>query len=250
MNYKLGLVSVSFRDKSPQEILIAMKKVGLSYIEWGSDIHAPKDNIENLKLLSELQNQNDIVCSSYGTYFVIGTTKTKELEAYIRAAQILGTDVLRLWCGNKDSEKYSESEKAELFDECRRLAEIAQGNNVKLCMECHSGTYTNTAKSSLELMKAVNSDAFRMYWQPQSFLCFEENVVFAKEISPFVENIHIFNWVKDKRLSLGEGIEHWKAYLAQFSKTKTLLLEFMPDDKIDSLIDESRYLKLLAGGGV
>ena len=38
---KLGLVSVSFRGHTPREILEEMKKVGLSCIEWGSDVHAP-----------------------------------------------------------------------------------------------------------------------------------------------------------------------------------------------------------------
>ena len=39
--YHLGVVSVSFRQHTPEEILEATRAAGLSYIEWGSDVYAP-----------------------------------------------------------------------------------------------------------------------------------------------------------------------------------------------------------------
>ena len=243
--YKLGLVSVSFRENSPEEILNAMKKSGLSYIEWGSDVHAPKDDTETLKEIANLQNEYGIICSSYGTYFRIGINPAEELDGYINAAKILGTDILRLWCGSKNSEDYNVEEKTALFNECRKLADIAEKNGVILCMECHGGTYTNTEKSALELMSEVDSKYFLMYWQPQQLESFERNISYAENLSPFVKHIHVFNWEKDKRFSLAEGIEAWKEYLKLFPKDKTLLLEFMPDNNINSLNAESDALKLI-----
>ena len=38
--YKCGLVSVSFRNNTVEEIVKAVKYAGLSCIEWGSDVHA------------------------------------------------------------------------------------------------------------------------------------------------------------------------------------------------------------------
>ena len=52
-NYRLGLVSVSFRQHSPEEILPAVKAAGLSCVEWGSDVHAPCNDIENLENMVE-----------------------------------------------------------------------------------------------------------------------------------------------------------------------------------------------------
>ena len=104
-NYKLGLVSVSFRALSPERTLSAVKQSGLSCIEWGSDVHAPKDDIKGLEDIARLQKEYGIVCSSYGTYFRLGVIPVKELEDYIKAAGILGTDILRLWCGNKGSQE-------------------------------------------------------------------------------------------------------------------------------------------------
>ena len=55
--YILGLVSISFRQHSPIEILEATRKAGLSCIEWGSDVHAPCHDTARLKELAQLQKE-------------------------------------------------------------------------------------------------------------------------------------------------------------------------------------------------
>lgn len=246
-NYKCGLVSISFREYMPKQILSEMKKAGLSCIEWGSDVHAPKNDTQKLNEIVKLQNEYSITCSSYGTYFRLGEAPTEELEDYIKAAKILGTDILRLWCGNKDSQEYSDSERERLFGECIKAAEIAQKSGVKLCMECHNGTYTNTKDSALELMHTVNSDSFRMYWQPNQYRTEEENIEYAEALADYTEHIHVFNWDGDRRFSLKDGINIWKKYLKILGKEKTLLLEFMPDDNINSLPTETEALRKIIG---
>ena len=67
-NYRTGLVSVSFRRNTPSEIILAAKDAGLSYIEWGSDAHAPYQERDALHKIRELQEKQGIACSSYGTY--------------------------------------------------------------------------------------------------------------------------------------------------------------------------------------
>ena len=39
-----GLVSISFRKHTPEEIVKACADAGLRYIEWGSDVHVPAGN--------------------------------------------------------------------------------------------------------------------------------------------------------------------------------------------------------------
>ena len=84
--YKSGLVSVSFRQNTPKEILEAASAAGLSCIEWGSDVHAPCHDDERLKQIAALQKEYGIECSSYGTYFYLGCMALGELRDYIRAA--------------------------------------------------------------------------------------------------------------------------------------------------------------------
>jgi sugar phosphate isomerase/epimerase len=243
MGYDLGLVSVTFRDKTPREILVAMKEAGLKVIEWGSDVHCPP---EKAREIAELQRQCGIECCSYGTYFRLGVTPICELEEYIKAAKVLGTNVLRLWCGNKNSEDYTKIEKKALFAACRMAAEIAEKEDVTLCMECHNRTYTNNKESAIELMENVNSKHFRMYWQPNQLRSEEENIQYAKLLSNYTENIHVFNWIGKEKYPLKEAKGVWKSYLSCFEKNKNLLLEFMPDDKIETLRSEADALKEIA----
>lgn len=243
MSFKTGLCSISFRNLTPAEIIENMKTAGLDLVEWGSDVHAPKDNIALLKEIANLQKENEIICSSYGTYFKLGTDDLKELPQYINAAKILGTSILRLWCGNKNSEDYSKTEIKSLFSECKEAAKIAKENDVILCMECHNKTFTNKSKAAYALMQHVNSSCFRMYWQPNQFLTENENIESAKLLAPFTVNIHVFNWKENKKFPLLEGTDIWKKYLKEFSGNQTLLLEFMPDGKAESLVPESNTLK-------
>lgn len=243
-----GLVSVSFRGLTPEEILKIMKASELSLVEWGSDVHAPCTDRDTLTRIARLQVRYGVKCCSYGTYFRLGTTPLEELYHYIAAAKILGTNILRLWCGNKASAEYTEAEKEELYGICKEAARIAKQQDVILCMECHNHTLTDSASSSLELMHRVGSDNFRMYWQPNQYLSKEENLEFARLMAPYAMRIHVFNWTADEKFPLGEAIELWQSYLAPFSKEIPLLLEFMPDGRPESLKTEADSLRAVMKG--
>lgn len=245
--YHLGLVSISFRHHDPKTIIKAARASGISFIEWGSDIHAPCNDAEKLGGIAALQKEYGIVCSSYGTYFRLGETPTEELEAYIQAAKILGTDILRLWCGRKSGKDMTDAEKNSLFEACRRASDIAEDNGVVLCMECHRGTFTEYPDDAVRLMATVNSPNFRMYWQPFQWQSAEQNIENAKKISPFAEHIHVFNWKGDRKLPLADAVGEWREYIKAFSAPRTLLLEFMPSGTLEELAGEAAALKNIIG---
>lgn len=241
--YKTGLVSISFRSIDALELLDKVKSAELECIEWGSDVHAPKSDIEKLEMIAKKQEELGIKCSSYGTYFRFMKDDPEELHDYIKAAKILGTDILRLWCGTKGSKDMTAEDLGSLYRDAKRAAEIAEEYGVKLCMECHNDTLTDWKEPALELMKKINSPAFRMYWQPNQHRSLEENIAYAKMLAPYTEHLHVFNWAGDNRFPLEDGIETWKTYLKEFSDDKYLLLEFMPDDKIETLPTEAESLR-------
>ena len=82
-----------------------------------------------------------------------------------------------------------------------------------------------------------------MYWQPNQFKSFDENIACARLLSPYTENIHVFNWEGKNKYPLIGAKDAWRTYLSQFDAGKTLLLEFMPDDSIDSLKTEADSLR-------
>lgn len=241
--FKAGLVSISFRNNTQREILEMMRNANLKYIEWGSDVHAPHKSTEMLRELAQMQSQYGVVCSSYGTYFRLGENTTSDLEDYITAARILGTDVLRLWAGRSCGAKLSIPETEKFMDACLHAAELAERENVKLCLECHEKTFTERLEDVLMLMNNVDSDKFKMYWQPFTARSFEENLKYLKKTEKYVEHIHVFNWDSNGRYPLGNAVDTWKKYIAELSRPRTMLLEFMPDDLLTSLPREANALR-------
>ncbi len=253
--FKFGLVSVSFRENSPEEILKAMTDAHLTCIEWGSDVHAPCADVEKLKSIAMLQKNYNIECVAYGTYFRLGVTPIEELSTYIAAAKVLKTDILRLWCGNMGYVEYNQNfeAKEKLFADCKAVAKIAEEAGVTLCLECHNNTYTDVKEGSYEIINAVSSPNFRMYWQPNQFKSLDENLKMAELLAPYTTNLHVFNWkgkenFQRDKLPLEYAIDTWREYLKYFVGSHALLLEFMPDDKITSLKREAEALFEIAGG--
>lgn len=245
--YQTGLVSVSFRKLSPKEVIDAAKAAGLKCIEWGSDVHAPCTDIARLEEIAQLQKEAGITCSSYGTYYYVGKDATEDIHAYIKAAKILGTNILRLWCGSKSSVDYTAEELETVYAQGRELAKIAEAEGVILCMECHGWSLTDDAQSALKMMQAVNSPAFQMYYQPSQYRSFEGNIEYARLLAPYVHHLHVFNWDGDNRFPLRGGLDQWKAYLECLPGPRTLLLEFMPDNRVESLPEEASALFALIG---
>lgn len=250
--YQLGLVSISFRGHTPEELIAAVKEAGMSCIEWGSDVHAPCTDEPRLREIAAAQSAAGISCCSYGTYFRLGQNDPTELIDYIKAAKILGTNILRLWCGTKGSGEYTPGELANLYEDCRKVAKIGEENGVIFCMECHNNTLTDWKEPALALMKTINSPAFRMYWQPNQLRTKEENLAYAKLLSPWTEHLHVFNWDCPnggplEKYPLAGAVDTWKDYLVQLPGERCLLLEFMPDDKLETLKTEANALRKIVG---
>lgn len=242
-----GLVSVSFRELSPREVLETMKTAGLCHVEWGSDVHAPYDDPERLAEIVQLQKEYGVNCCSYGTYFRLGQNDLCELPQYIAAAKTLGTNVLRLWCGTKGSADYTSAEEAEFHALCRQAAKIAEEHDVIFCMECHPKSMTDDREHALRLMQAVNSPKFRMYWQPHQRKTVEENLQYAADIAPYAYHLHVFQWYCKEKFPLLCGEKVWKKYLSCFPGDHFALLEFMPDDDPKTLPQEADALRKIIG---
>lgn len=243
-----GLVSITFRNMPFDEVIRAAAEAGLKNIEWGSDVHAPNHDINRLHQIVEMQAQYGITCCAYGTYFYLGVTPIDELPDYIRAAKLLGTNILRLWAGNKSPGKWTPEEKKSLFSQCKQAAEIAEAAGVTLCLECHRNTYTEAGESALELMQAVDSPAFQMYWQPNPDASVAENIAYARLLHTYTVHIHTFHWKGNRGYPLAEGADEWKAYLREFSGDHLLLLENMPNHQPGTLLCEADSLRRILEG--
>ena len=143
--FKCGVVSVSFRQLSVDEVIRYTKEAGLDQIEWGSDVHAPYNDPERIAYIAKAQAEAGISCPSYGTYFKLGVDDTELLHGYASAARALGTDILRLWCGNKNYTICNGSCDFGYYGYSFNNANIFCGD---LDCGCVSGSYKRNARPS------------------------------------------------------------------------------------------------------
>lgn len=241
--FETGLVSISFRKLSPEEIAEKMLLSGLRFVEWGSDVHAVPTDEAALQRIVELQKKTGIRCSSYGTYFRLGVNPVEELPAYFDAAKTLGTDILRVWCGNQGYAASTKEYRESIIGEAKKIAAMAEEAGVTVCLECHNNTLTDELEGALEVMHSVNSPNFRMYWQPNQFKSVETNLAYAEAIAPYTKVIHCFNWKEKEKYPLALSIALWRRYLRSFDGSQKVLLEFMPDNDPESLPAEAESLR-------
>ena len=144
---KKGLVSISFRGNTVDEILDACVKTGLTVIEWGSDVHAPVGDLEKAKEVGEKTRAAGLSCAAYGAYYKIGCDMT-DFEEYAKTAKALGTDVIRIWGGWHGSLEITPEAREKLIAETKEICRIGRDYGMTLAFECHHGTITDDPEYS------------------------------------------------------------------------------------------------------
>ena len=76
---KTGLVSVTFRKLSPEEIIKLVSQSGLDGIEWGGDIHVPHGDVKKARDIAQITKDEGLIVASYGSYYSLGCEKEKNL---------------------------------------------------------------------------------------------------------------------------------------------------------------------------
>lgn len=249
--FKTGVVSVSFRTKSAGEIIEAAARANLPIIEWGGDVHSPAGDVDAANRIKSLCDSASVKLLTYGSYFGIGVNPSSEFDGVIASAKALGVDIIRVWGYKKVFSEYASEEWQTVVKEGRTAAEMAAEAGMKVCLECHNGTVTENFECALKYIEAVGNPALRMYWQYNEKRDFEYNMASARAIAPYTECIHVFNHDENgEKASLSAGFEKWRKYLEVFvkespEKEMPLLLEFMPDGKIETLDKEGKALREL-----
>ena len=247
--FKSGVVSVSFRPNAADEIIKASKEAGLSFIEWGSDVHCPAGDVTTAEALKAASECAGIKTSTYGSYFRVGVTPNDEFPGYLESAKALGSSVIRIWAYK--SVKATEGEEWEtVVSAAKEICKMAEPYGIKICLECHTGSITEDYNTALKFLRDVNHALFGMYWQPNQLKSLEYNIEALKALAPYVECLHVFHFIDKVKTPLSEGLSDWRKYLsivkAVLSEREIpALLEFMPDNKIETLAKEAETLNAL-----
>lgn len=247
---KPGLASMTFRGKTPAELIEFVKNAGLSAIEWAGDSHVPAGDVKIAKEVRDMTESAGLECSSFGSYYRLGTGA--EFEPVLESALALGVRDIRIWAGGQGSLETDEKTREELVSEAKKVAKLAQGEGVRISTECHQNTLTDRLESHLKLLSEVGEPNFLTYWQAIPHLegrRWKEHLesVYA---TGKLTNIHIHSY--DERgniLLLGEGVINWEECLAvvkDLDEDRYVLIEGACGGKDESFIhDAKKLLELL-----
>lgn len=249
--FSTGLVSITFRKNTVEELIEAVRSCGLQAIEWGSDVHVLPGNRDRALDVRAKMQDNGLRTAAYGSYYSLGqsTDPEKDFRPYLDTAQWLDTSVIRIWGGKKGSALLGEADLEQLAAEAKVIAHMAEETGIRLSLECHPNTLTDDADVSLRFLQAVNSPSLTMYWQPNQNRTLEYNLQAAEKLAPITTNLHVFSWEMEDgqlhRFPLAQHEERWQNYLRIFggeTASHALLLEFMHDDRLETLPETAATL--------
>ena len=249
---KTGLVSITFRKLSVDEIIRLVSEAGLDSIEWGGDVHVPHGNISAARNAKRLCDSSGLEVASYGSYYKAGSGPKQELSfsSILDTALELDAGTIRVWAGEKNREDADPEYQSMVIDDLLRIADLAKESGPSISIEFHGGTLTNTNDSAIQLIKELSHPNIRLYWQPPVGRDEKYCMDGLERISDSVSNLHVFHWdVLDgriQRLPLADGEISWLKYLSIFKrteKTRHALIEFVKDDAPENLISDASALK-------
>jgi len=245
-----GLVSITFRQLSPSEIIELVAKANLNVIEWGGDVHVPHGDIQQAETVARWTTDAGLSVAAYGSYYRLGAPDQPAFESVVETAVALGAPTIRVWAGNRGSAEADDNYRKQVYDEARQIAEIAKQHQRSVSFEFHDGTLTDTAQSALQLMDAVQHDNLAMYWQPPHRISDEERTASLVSVLPYLTHVHVFQWHRNHpqeriRYALQEGESAWQIYLNHLKVSDghhAAMLEFVRDDDPDQFLEDAKTL--------
>ncbi len=257
-----GLVSVTFRQLSVDQIIAQTRAAELKGIEWGGDVHVPHGDLAHASEVALKTRDAGLAISAYGSYYRAGHDADLLAETVVASAHALGAPIIRIWAGKLSSAEADASYWARVADDCRKISALAADQGMKVVLEWHRNTLTDTADAAARLFSAVDHPNLHTYWQPRLKTAIEKNLLDLATALPRLAGVHVFHWDADTgaRCALAEGEAAWRQYLARLPQGLDMFasLEFVADDDPSILSREAAVLRgLLAspqprepGGGI
>lgn len=241
---RIGLTSVTFRDKSVEEIIKIATDNNLDGIEWGGDIHIPCGDIKTAIKVRELSSIANIEVFSYGSYYK--GLPEQDFSLTVNTAIALGAKIIRIWAGNKSYENMTEMEYNSIVESIKNACNLARENGMKLALEYHRNTLTQSKESALGLLNAVNNESLFLYWQPNPDIDFKEHIAEITLLKDYICCYHIFAWEHNNtRLYLEDHKENWMKYIDLICDNSNInyILEFVKDDSVEVFSKDVLTLK-------
>jgi sugar phosphate isomerase/epimerase len=257
-----GLCSVTFRRLDPEAVVEHASRHGLDGIEWGGDHHAPPGETERARHIRKWCMDSGVEVTSYGSY-VYARTAPDDVALIgdiggvphawapsLTTALELGAPNIRVIAGTRGSGTTSVDQRQGVADELRMMAADAADHGVTISLEFHAHTLTDSAESTIALLREVGHPALFAYWQPRDDLDAAGNLAELDALGLRVSNVHVFTWRSFvDRQPLADGAALWPVALAHVAALpapptdRWALLEFVRDDDVGALAADAATLR-------
>lgn len=243
-SFKLGVASVTFRNKNVTEVVEIAKNAGINYIEWGADVHVK--TLEDALNAKKLCDQNGIKICSYGSYYRVGCGNGEMWKKICENANAMGASSVRVWLGEKDSEKTSDDEYRRLLSDLKSICSVAKEYGLSVCPECHDNTFNNNTDAFLKIQNELNADNFKTYFQSRYFR-FDYDIDRIEKTFGFIENVHVSyrDLAREQRFKKKDRryLEKLLKKLLQMNFSGIVLVEFTKGSKEKNFIKDINKLK-------
>ena len=245
-----GLVSVTFRKLSPEEIVGLAVDAGVQAIEWGGDIHVPHGDTQRATYVRGLTQEAGLEIPSYGSYYRVGHEEPCPFHDVLETALALGARIIRVWAGRVGSEDADAAYWRRVIEDSVRIGNLAQEAGLVVAYEYHGHTLTDTLDAALRLLEEVNHPAVLSHWQPRDRLGPAENLAELRALLPWVRVVHVQGVTRVgealERRSLAESAEAWRDYLSVLGGRPGpyyALIEFVRHDQPAQFLADAATLK-------
>lgn len=239
-----GLVSITFRDRTPEEICRLCMRAGLRAIEWGGDVHVPAGNMDAAAEVGEMCARYGLEICAYGSYFRVGDG-IAEFEKNLLTALALGAPLVRIWCGRRGASQADAEYRRRIVGELRKICALADEKGMLVAPEFHGGTLTDDPDSVRRLIdETADVENLRFYWQPRWDWNEETRLDTLRMVLPRLAHIHTFTWRHTpdiQRMRLEDGAQMWKKVL-RIAGEAHALIEFVHGDDEAALLDDANAL--------
>ncbi|MCE5270198.1 sugar phosphate isomerase/epimerase [bacterium] len=257
---KVGLCTIAFQERPLFEVLELAAQVGFDGVEpWGKPDHVPLNTPdERVREIRAKLDSLGLACSHYGSYVRLGEEhpageQQTNMKRSLEIADILGTRIVRIWAGDKNSEQLSAADWDRIVEDAKVYCGLAEPKGMQLAMEMHGNTLTNRAAAMVELINKVGSPALKANYQILNDT--EDPYERASVAAPYTVMVHAQNVAPgggEQQSLISEGaVDFNRIYgiLAAAGFKGYFEVEFVKgagyEEKVDSLQRDCAYLKTI-----
>lgn len=264
---KAGICSVTLGKYSAEEVISISVRAGLHGIEWWGNGHVPHGDLECARRIGRLTADAGLQVSSYGSYYKVGVSERAGLsfKSVLDTATALGAPTIRVWAGDRDTDKADAAFIQNVVEDTFRIAELAEEQRVSVTFEFHGGSLTDRNDTAVQFAARVLHPNVFFSWQSPHGYTLEHCQEGLRSLLTRLSTIHVYHWTIGSperntvnetirmlkwpddffRHPLAEGAGRWKAYIAAVRSTGRdhfALLEFVAGDSPEQVIEDAKSL--------